>query len=234
MLKSTGLAVLGGLLVPRSGGTHAAGAEGEPLRDLPELRSSGGVLDYRLDMAARPIRVGDRVIHVDTYNATSLLDAVIGGSLPHVIQRKGLVRAVHGVSMLTVLPPPNARSWFEGVDDEEGGRMLRAVYNGVVVAEAPGTIRVEGNDYFPPESLNREYFEDSPSKTVCPWKGGASYYNLHVGDEIVPDVAWTYKRPSPLARRIKNHVAFYGQVVVEGDPEGPRGGLFARLRGERA
>lgn len=109
--------------------------------------------------------------------------------------------------------------------------MLRAVYNGVVVAEAPRTVRIEGNHYFPPESLNRQYFEDSPTRTLCPWKGMASYYNLRVADEISPDVAWTYKRPSPLARRIKDHVAFYGQVSVEGEAEGPRRGLLARLRG---
>lgn len=108
--------------------------------------------------------------------------------------------------------------------------MLRAVYNGVVLAEAPRTVRIEGNHYFPPESLNREYFHDSPSKSLCPWKGIAGYCNLQVGDEIVPDVAWTYKHPSPLARRIKDYVAFYGQVKIEGEPEGPRRGLLARLR----
>lgn len=112
--------------------------------------------------------------------------------------------------------------------------MLRAVYNGVVLAEAPRTVRVEGSHYFPPESINRQYFEDSASKSVCPWKGVASYYNVHVGDDIAADLAWSYRRPWPWARRIKNHVAFYGQVVVEGEPEGPRRGLFARSRGERA
>lgn len=112
--------------------------------------------------------------------------------------------------------------------------MMRAVYNGVVLAEAPRTVRVEGNHYFPRESLNLEYFEESPSKTVCPWKGVAGYYTVRVGEDILPDVAWTYRHPSSLARRIKDHVAFYGQVTVEGEPEGPRRGLLARLRGERA
>lgn len=64
LLKGAGLAVVGGFVLPR----HAATLEGESLRDLAEVRSSGGVLDYRLDMAARPMRVGDRAIHVDTYN----------------------------------------------------------------------------------------------------------------------------------------------------------------------
>lgn len=111
---------------------------------------------------------------------------------------------------------------------------MRAVYNGVVLAEAPRTVRVEGSHYFPPNTVVREYFSDSGSKTLCPWKGMASYYNVHVGDEIVPDLAWTYRHPSPLARRIKDHIAFYGQVRIEGEPEGPRRGLFARMRGERA
>lgn len=112
--------------------------------------------------------------------------------------------------------------------------MPRAVWNGVVLAEAARTVRIEGNHYFPPESLNREFFEDSPSKTVCPWKGMASYYTLRAGEDVVPDLAWYYPHPSPLARRIKNHVAFYGQVRIEGEPEPAQGssrGLFARLRG---
>lgn len=112
--------------------------------------------------------------------------------------------------------------------------MLRAVWNGEVLAEAPRTVRIEGNHYFPPESLNREFFEDSPSKTLCPWKGMASYYNVRVGEHIAPDLAWYYPHPSPLARRIKNHVAFYGQVTIEGEREPAQGssrGLLARLRG---
>lgn len=68
MLKGAGLAVMGGFGLPQSGGSHAATIEGEAMRDLPEVRSSGGVLDYRLDMAARLVRVGGRTINVDTYN----------------------------------------------------------------------------------------------------------------------------------------------------------------------
>ncbi|MGH3517988.1 MAG: DUF427 domain-containing protein [Haloechinothrix sp.] len=114
--------------------------------------------------------------------------------------------------------------------------MLRAVWNGVVLAEAPRSVRIEGNDYFPPESLNREYFQDSPTKTVCIWKGVASYYNVIADDEVAPDAAWYYPHPFPLARRIKNHVAFYGQVFIEGERE-PRAddagvrALLGRLRG---
>jgi uncharacterized protein (DUF427 family) len=107
--------------------------------------------------------------------------------------------------------------------------MMRAVWNGVVLAEAPRTVRVEGNHYFPRESLRREYFLDSRTKSVCPWKGLARYYTVTVQDEVNPDAAWYYPRPSPLARRIKDHVAFWNGVRVEGEPEGDRPRLFDRL-----
>ncbi|NNH70589.1 DUF427 domain-containing protein [Nocardia uniformis] len=118
--------------------------------------------------------------------------------------------------------------------------MMRAIWNGTVIAETPRTVRVEGNHYFPPESLRREYFTASPTRTLCPWKGLASYYNLTVDDQVSPDAAWYYPKPSPLARKIKNHVAFWGDVRVEGEPEtsrptsaaaGERPGWLARLTG---
>jgi uncharacterized protein (DUF427 family) len=107
--------------------------------------------------------------------------------------------------------------------------MMRAVWNGVVLAEAPRTFRLEGNHYFPPESVRREYVVESPTKTVCPWKGLARYYTVIAGDEVNPDAAWYYRRPSPLARRIKNHLAFWNGVRVEGEPGGERYGLRERL-----
>jgi hypothetical protein len=70
-----------------------------------------------------------------------------------------------------------------------------------------------------PQSLNREYLIASGSKSLCPWKGLASYYTVTAGDEVNPDAAWYYPHPSPLARRIKNHVAFWRGVRVEGHPE---------------
>lgn len=96
---------------------------------------------------------------------------------------------------------------------------MRAMWNGVVIAETPRTKRVEGNHYFPPESLRREHFTDSPTKTLCFWKGMARYYILEAEGEVNPDAAWSYPHPSPLARRIKDHVAFGGGVVVEGTRE---------------
>ena len=78
--------------------------------------------------------------------------------------------------------------------------MMRAIWNGVVIAEAPRTKRVEGNDYFPHESLKREYFEESSTKSLCPWKGMARYYTLTVDGLTNPDAGWYYPHPSPLAR----------------------------------
>jgi hypothetical protein len=70
--------------------------------------------------------------------------------------------------------------------------MMRAVWHGVVLAEAPRTIRLEGNHYFPAESLRREFFVASSTKTVCPWKGLARYYTVRVGENVNPDAAWYY------------------------------------------
>ncbi|MDB1087344.1 DUF427 domain-containing protein [Streptomyces sp. ACA25] len=96
---------------------------------------------------------------------------------------------------------------------------MRAVFNGAVIAETPRTERVEGNDYFPPESLKREYFTESTTKSLCFWKGVARYRTVTVDGVTVPDAAWYYPRPSPLARRIKDHVAFWNGVTVEGTRE---------------
>lgn len=97
--------------------------------------------------------------------------------------------------------------------------MLRAVFNGVVLAETERTVRVEGNHYFPPDSLHREHFIASRTRTLCPWKGVASYYTVVVDGATAPDAAWYYPHPSPLARRIRDHVAFWDGIWVEGQPE---------------
>jgi uncharacterized protein (DUF427 family) len=100
--------------------------------------------------------------------------------------------------------------------------MLRAIWNGAVIAEAPQTVRLEGNHYFPPESVNKEYVRSSDTTTVCPWKGVARYYHVVVNGEVNPDAAWYYPEPSPLARKIKNRAAFWNGVVIEGRPEPAR------------
>ena len=94
-----------------------------------------------------------------------------------------------------------------------------AVWNGAVLAEAPRTIRLEGNHYFPPGSLNREYFTATRARSVCPWKGLARYYTIVVDGAANPGAAWYYPHPSPLARKIKGHVAFWSGVRIEGQPE---------------
>lgn len=95
--------------------------------------------------------------------------------------------------------------------------MPRAVFNGSVIADSEETVVVEGNHYFPPESLRSEYFKETPGyTTTCSWKGSASYYDVEVGDQTAQAVAWTYKDPSAQAAMIKDHVAFYPRVTIEG------------------
>jgi uncharacterized protein (DUF427 family) len=110
----------------------------------------------------------------------------------------------------------------------------RATWNGELLAESDDVVRIEGNVYFPAEAVNPDYLVDSKSHTVCPWKGLASYYTVRVGDRVNPDAAWYYPHPSPLARRIRNRVAFWRGVRVErvGDDAGDRetAGLGGRLR----
>ncbi len=94
--------------------------------------------------------------------------------------------------------------------------MPRALVNGTVIAESDEYEVVEGNIYFPPDSLKKEFFKESPVHSTCPWKGVANYYSLNVNGEEMPDVAWYYPAPSEAASNIKNYVAFYPAVKVEG------------------
>ena len=91
---------------------------------------------------------------------------------------------------------------------------MRAIWNGKVIAESNETKVVEGNHYFPPESVNKEYIEDSSKNTTCPWKGVASYYSLVVNSKVNRDAAWYYPAPSDAAAEIKDHVAFWKGVEV--------------------
>lgn len=93
---------------------------------------------------------------------------------------------------------------------------VRAIANGVVVAESADTVVVEGNHYFPAESLRREHFVDSEKHTICSWKGRASYYTVTAGGTSLPDVAWYYPDPSPKAQPIAGRVAFGRGVEVVG------------------
>jgi uncharacterized protein (DUF427 family) len=93
---------------------------------------------------------------------------------------------------------------------------MRAMWNGTVLAESDDTVVVEGNHYFPADSLRREHFRDSDHHSVCPWKGTASYYDLVVGDAINPQAAWYYPQPKDAAAQIKDQVAFWHGVEVVG------------------
>lgn len=93
--------------------------------------------------------------------------------------------------------------------------MIRALWNGAVLAEAPETVRLEGNHYFPPDSVRREHLTDSSTTTICPWKGTAHYYTVSVDGEVNPDAAWYYPTPSDQAKQIKDHVAFWKGVQIE-------------------
>ncbi len=92
--------------------------------------------------------------------------------------------------------------------------MATATLNGVVIAQSDETVMVEGNHYFPPASVNREYFTDNPKTTVCPWKGTASYFDVTVDGQTSPATAWTYPAPKDAAAEIVDHVAFWGDVKV--------------------
>ena len=92
---------------------------------------------------------------------------------------------------------------------------MKAIWNGAVLAESDKTIVVEGNHYFPPDSVNREYLQESSTRTTCPWKGLASYYSVVVDDQPNRDAAWTYANPKSAAAQIKDHVAFWRGVKVE-------------------
>ena len=93
--------------------------------------------------------------------------------------------------------------------------MPKAIWNDTLLAESDQTIVVEGNHYFPPDSLKTEFFEPSATTSVCPWKGTASYYSLQVGGQRNADAAWFYRSPKDAAKQIKDHVAFWKGVTVE-------------------
>ncbi len=92
--------------------------------------------------------------------------------------------------------------------------MVKATWNGAVIAQSDDTVVVEGNHYFPPEALERAYFEDSTMESVCPWKGTARYFNVVVDGKTNPDAAWYYPDPKPRAEAIRDRVAFWRGVEV--------------------
>ena len=93
---------------------------------------------------------------------------------------------------------------------------MRAVLRGVTLASSEATIVVEGNHYFPPDSIDWEHLEKSRMVSVCPWKGLARYWNATAadGERSAQAAAWSYPRPFPWIRKIRGHVAFSGEVEV--------------------
>ena len=92
---------------------------------------------------------------------------------------------------------------------------MKATWNGQVLAESENTIVVEGNHYFPPDSLDREFFRDSDTHTICPWKGLASYLDVVVDGQSNRDAAWYYPEPKEAAKHITGYVAFWKGVSIE-------------------
>lgn len=93
--------------------------------------------------------------------------------------------------------------------------MATATVDGTIIADSETTVVVEGNHYFPPDSIDWSYFDKAELTTGCPWKGTASYYSITVGDTTLSDVAWTYHEPKDAAAEIKDHIAFYPAVEVD-------------------
>ena len=91
---------------------------------------------------------------------------------------------------------------------------MKAIWNNQVIAQSDDTVVVEGNHYFPPDSIDKQFFEASGKTTFCPWKGTASYYTISVDGETADNAAWTYEEPKEKAAEIKDHIAFYSAVTV--------------------
>ena len=93
--------------------------------------------------------------------------------------------------------------------------MAKATWNGAVIAESDHVEVVEGNLYFPPGSVRREYLQPSPTHTTCAWKGIASYHHVVVDGRVNTDAAWYYPEPTPAAQNIAHHIAFWRGVEVQ-------------------
>ena len=91
---------------------------------------------------------------------------------------------------------------------------MKAIYKNQVIAESDNTVVIEGNYYFPPNSVKQEFLVKSDTHTNCPWKGEASYYDVVVDGKVLDDAAWYYPNPRPLAEEIRGYVAFWNGVEV--------------------
>ncbi len=93
--------------------------------------------------------------------------------------------------------------------------MAKATWAGKTIAQSSSTVRVEGNEYFPPESVTKEFLKPSNHTSVCPWKGTAHYYHLEAGGMRNENAAWYYPDPKPAAAEIKDRIAFWKGVTVQ-------------------
>ncbi|WP_144604184.1 DUF427 domain-containing protein [Algoriphagus algorifonticola] len=91
---------------------------------------------------------------------------------------------------------------------------MKAIWNNQVIAESDQTVIIEGNHYFPRETVKKEYLKESDTHSTCPWKGKAAYYSLLVDGELNKDAAWYYPDPKPAASVIKDQIAFWKGVKV--------------------
>lgn len=91
---------------------------------------------------------------------------------------------------------------------------MKAVWQNQVLADSSETIVVEGNHYFPPQSINKAFFRPSKTHSYCPWKGEASYYHLKVEEHLNEDAAWYYPHCKPLAQKIEGYIAFWNGVDI--------------------
>jgi uncharacterized protein (DUF427 family) len=135
------------------------------------------------------------------------------------LQKRGCA-SPHPLLAFRIIPPASQITQCAASDivvDEGvlGELMAKAVWNGKVLAESEKTQLVEGNVYFPHESIDREFFRSSSTISTCPWKGQARYYTILVDGQENSDAAWYYPDPKPAARAIKNHVAFWRGVEIE-------------------
>lgn len=92
--------------------------------------------------------------------------------------------------------------------------MVKATWNGVLIAESDDTVVVEGNHYFPLSAVKNDLIEPSSTTSVCPWKGTASYYSIKTSEGTNKDAAWFYPSPKTAAAEIAGRVAFWKGVKV--------------------
>lgn len=92
---------------------------------------------------------------------------------------------------------------------------MKATWNQTIIAQSDDTVVVEGNHYFPLQSVNKELLKESSTHTQCPWKGEASYYSIQVNGNENKDAAWYYANPKDAASNIKGYLAFWKGIKVE-------------------